>query len=985
MTSDREPRIFSIRPGVPFAEAFARGFHERYAASSPTQIAHTKVLVNTRRTQRAIEDALADIAPGPTILPRMALIPELYMDPMLRPEIAPAVSPMRRKLYLTLLVERQLSNLRTEGSTAISMGAAGDLADTLGFLIDQFHDEGLELEKIGDALDADELNADAAEHWLEARKFIEIVGLHWARVLAESENGARDPRARQRQIVDALTTDWAAAPPVSPMIAAGSTGSVGSTADLMAAIACQPHGAVVLPGFDPEIEAEIWETAGPDHPVGPFQGLFRRLDLHPEDVEPWTNERANPRQHLMAQAMRPAPVTDHWFAQAEALKDTAEAALSDMSILSAPSPRQEAEALAIAVREHLEEPEVSIAVITPDASLARRLTAALDRFGIVADDSLGRPLGQTPPGVLCRMAAAFASGRGTTVDLAALLGHPLVRVGLGRGAHLNMARVFEREVLRKLQTDRLQALPDWPKATDEQAAWLSSVRTLLTPMQRMAGEPTTLGTIVQAHRILLEALSVDPETERPLIWDGPAGAELDRFFEDLADAAPVYGETPIPDYTSFLNGLLRSRQVRPDPALPHPRVAIWGPREARVLTADVLILAGLTDSVWPALPDPDPWLSRPMRTAIGLPAPERQIGLSAHDFMQAVCQPRVILSHAQRIDGSPVVPSRWLIRLENLVEGIGAKAALKAAKERGTRLLELAKALSAPVGTVRRAPRPSAKPPLAARPRGLSVTQLETLVRDAYAIYARHVLKLRPMDPLGAPLDARDRGNIMHTLLETFVQRTEVWPGSDVARAVLMEVADEVLSADVPVADLRRTWRARIDRFTDWFVTSEEARRQTVHQIVTERRGDLQLDLPGGPFKLSGTADRIDIAQDGTAAIFDYKTKAPTKPQIAKGFNQQLHVQGAIMEAGGFDGMANHIAKSGSFIGLTGSGAGGEETAIENLSDEIAIHMEHVSALLGTYDSGHPYVSLNAPERTSWGGDYDHLARRAEWDVEDAS
>src|SRR5262245_50134578 len=65
---------------------------------------------------------------------------------------------------------------------------------------------------------------------------------------------------------------------------------------------------------------------------------------------------------------------------------------------------------------------------------------------------------------------------------------------------------------------------------------------------------------------------------------------------------------------------------------------------------------------------------------------------------------------------------------------------------------------------------PAPRPPVATRPRELSVTRVETWMRDPYSIYARHILKLRPLDPLDASPGLAERGIFIHSALDEFVR-----------------------------------------------------------------------------------------------------------------------------------------------------------------------------------------------------------------------
>lgn len=373
-----------------------------------------------------------------------------------------------------------------------------------------------------------------------------------------------------------------------------------------------------------------------------------------------------------------------------------------------------------------------------------------------------------------------------------------------------------------------------------------------------------------------------------------------------------------------------------------------------------------------------------MHAVLGLPMPERSVGLSGHDFLCGVSRPEVVLTRARKADGAATVSSRWLIRMETLLKGIGAGDAWTDMQTRGLRYGAIAVRMSGPEHPVPRAPRPAPVPPPEARPRQLSVTRIETLTRDAYAIYARHVLRLKPLDPLGRAPDARDRGTVFHDVLETFVRRTMDWPGREAAQGLFYQVAEEVLSRKVPWPDLRRVWRARIARFGPWFLDREAERRASGDPVDVEVKGEMPLSLPGGPFVVTAKADRIDRLRDGTSAVYDYKTGAPpTEKTIEVRFNHQLHVQAAILAKGGFEDIPAMEAATGAYIGLTGRGDGGAEVTRDGLGDEVAEHMAHVVQLLSAFDKGAPYLSRGRPQKILFEGDYDHLARFGEWARED--
>jgi ATP-dependent helicase/nuclease subunit B len=419
----------------------------------------------------------------------------------------------------------------------------------------------------------------------------------------------------------------------------------------------------------------------------------------------------------------------------------------------------------------------------------------------------------------------------------------------------------------------------------------------------------------------------------------------------------------------------------------HPRVSIYGTMEARTQRADRMILGGLNEGSWPSLPDPDPWMSRAMRRAFGLPALERRLGLSAHDFQQAISARDVILTRARKQDGAPTVPSRWLQRMVTLLgeaEGKGyAPGVLAKMRSEGAYYLRRAMGLGEPEGDVQPCCRPRPKPPVEVRPRRLSVTEVETLIRDPYAIYAKHVLCLHPVASLVPEPDARTRGNIMHGIVEHFVRETQhSWPVDDPV-ALFARLTEEELAQIEDWPSYQAFYRARAERVGPAFVTGETARRDDLQTpVLLEAKGECVFDVPGlGSFELRARVDRIDLTAEATYAVYDYKgASGPTNAQVQNGWAQQLPLQGAMVAEGAFEVPARPVSGL-VYIKLKGGEKAVEEIAVKDPERLVESALDRLRKLLAAYaDQEQPYVSQAMPETVIWEGDYDHLARLGEWE-----
>ncbi|MDR5652681.1 double-strand break repair protein AddB [Ruixingdingia sedimenti] len=956
------PRVFGLAPGVDFPRALVEGLRTRLPGP-PEALARVTLFVNTTRMRRRVTDLFA--AAGPGLLPRIRLVSDLTHDPL--PGVPAALPPLRRRLELTRLIARLLDAQPDMAPRA----ALYDLADSLAALMDEMAGEGVPPERVA-ALDV----SDHSAHWQRTQAFLSIITPFFA------DSTAPDPEARRRLAVTLLAAAWAKAPPLGPVIVAGSTGSRGTTALLMQAVARLPQGAIILPGFDFTMPAAVWDNlddalTAEDHPQYRFAHLLRGLDLRPGDVQAWcgTEPPDLGRNRLVSLALRPAPVTDQWLAEGAALPDL-RAATAGLTLIEAPGPRDEALAIALILREAAEDGRRA-ALVTPDRGLARQVVAALDRWGILPDDSAGQPLALSAPGRFLRQVARLFGQRLTAPALLALLKHPLAHSGVDRGPHLLLVRELELDLRRNGP-----AFPDGPllrawasaRGAEDWGVWLEQC---LSGIDSIGERP--LADHLAHHLSLAGTLAQGPgEGGTGRLWQDTAGEAAQAAVAALVAEADHGGPMGPADYDALFAALLHE-EVR-ESAIPHPAIMIWGTLEARVQGADLAILGGLNDGTWPQLPPPDPWLNRQMRLRAGLLLPERRIGLSAHDFQQAIAAPQVVLTRAVRDAEAETLPSRWLNRLTNLMQGLAGRhgpEALADMRARGRVWLTHARSLETAENAVDRATRPAPRPPVAQRPRILPVTRIETLIRDPYAVYARHILRLYPLDPLGRAPDARLRGSVLHAVMERFALARPEAETPDAARDRLIATARAELDRLVPWPAARALWLSRIARVADWFVAFEAANPGV--PVVLETPG--AVTIPGVDITLTAKPDRIDMMPDGRLHVIDYKTGSPPSKDQLTHFNKQVLLTAALAERGGFAAIGPVEPGRGTYVGL---GTSPEARAVDMGPEELQAAWAGLETLLARYarrEQG--YVSRRAVFNLRFGGDYDHLARYGEWDQSD--
>lgn len=960
-----KPRIFGMPLGADFASSLVAGLQEKATDMAPADWARIEIFVNTSRMRRRIRD-MFDAGPA-RLLPRIRLITDLANDPFANVG-PPSVSPLRRRLELSQFV----AALLTQDATLAPRAALYDLSDSLAKLMEEMHGEGVDPTAFSD-LDV----SDESGHWDRALRFLNIVAPFF------EHSAAPDKDLRLRRVVEQLSARWSDTPPTHPVIVAGSTGSRGATALFMKAVAALPQGAVILPGFDFDLPTDVWDQmsedlVSEDHPQYRFRKLMDLMGFARNDVSPWdlTPPPHPARNALVSLSLRPAPVTDQWLRDGPEMGDLI-AATQGITLIEAPSPRAEAEAIALRLRVAADE-GITAALITPDRMLTRQVTAALERWHIRPDDSAGTPLPLSPPGRMLRHIADLFGKPVTGESLLTLLKHPLCNTGgADRNTHLLNARELELELRRNGPPfPTAETLNAWAQDTTraDWAAWIGQLITDIdTPLTR------DLSDHIITHLALTERFCAGPNaTGAGGLWDEAAGREARKICDNLSAQADAGGSLDAREYAAMFGAILNEGTVRnPDGA--HPNILIWGTLEARVQGADLVILGGMNEGIWPEAAAPDPWLNRNMRKQAGLLLPERRIGLSAHDYQQAVAGKEVWISRAKRSADAETVPSRWVNRLVNLLGGLpknGGQIALDRMRSDGNVWLAKAAALSTPQHTIDPAKRPSPQPPIVARPKRISVTQVKTLIRDPYAIYAQKVLRLNELNPLIPTVDFRLRGIIVHEILEKFIDGGTKAADAN-ARDILMQIAHDTFTRDCPWPTIRAQWLSRIDRIADIYLAGEEIRQAKADHHLLEEDGAIIVDDTG--VELTCKADRIDLTPDGSALIYDYKTGQIPTVKMQELFDKQLLLEAAMVERGAFKNVTTRVVGGASFIAINTIMKDVAAPLAENPTDQVWADFKKLLTEYNEKSRGYSArIATFSRADTSY---YDHLSRYGEWDT----
>jgi len=1011
-TKPATPAVFTIAPNRDFVDALAQGLMDRFGGS-PEGLSTVLVLLPTRRACRTLREAFLRLSDGaPLLLPRMRPIGDVDEDDLALAvagapggdgtaagvfDIPPPMPDLRRQLLLARLI------MQREAGTTVEQAVL--LAQALAQLLDQAQTERLSFDGLKDLAPGG-----LSDHWQETLKFLRIVTRVWPDIL--TEEGAIDPADHRNRLLAWQRRAWEQAPPDHPVIAAGSTGSIPATADLLATVAGLPTGEVILPGLDRVLDDESWDVIGKEesHPQFGLHRLLARLGVDRTAVRDWPASgrtgsssgtgASEGRVRLVAEALRPAATTDAWASRPKKPLTLADSLGPDVRIIPCRDPDAEARTIALLFRRVLATPPMTATLVTPDRDLGRRVAAEMLRWGVRVDDSAGTPLTATPAAAFLLLLAQAVSQGLAPAALLSVLKHPLCAAGQDPAETRRQARALERAALRGARPapgleglrGRLAEARNDPYSPDGMVfdtaeALVDRLAPRLAPLDDQG--PCRLADYVRALCRTAEGLAETAEEPGGrALWRGDDGEALAAFVDDLDTASGALEAAQPADWAALLETLMAGRVVRPRYGA-HPRLAIQGPLEARLHHADLMILGSLNEGTWPPEPPVDPWMSRPMRRQFGLPSPERRLGLSAHDFAQAFCAPEVVITRSEKTDGTPTVASRWWQRLETVMAGWFPKEALADWQREGRLYADAAAVMDRP-DTIQTCARPAPKPPVSARPKRLSVTQIEKWLRDPYTIYARYVLGLKVLDPIDADPGAMDRGIILHKIFETFIRDYDGKPLPPDALSKLKAMGRKSFKHLAHSPGVAAIWWPRFERAAEDFVVKEAARRDSLLQSHVEVSGRTTIAGPGNGFTLTGQADRIDLKRDGSAEILDYKTGAlPQKTNVDSGFNPQLALEGLILRRGGFEGLPpvadvadlTYWQVSGGKVPVTVRAAGKE--AAGDLIDQAEEGLKRLVQQYGREDTA--YVARPASDYALAFNDYEHLARIREWAVTEAA
>jgi ATP-dependent helicase/nuclease subunit B len=1014
------PTVFNIPAGVSFFDCLAQGIIQHYN-NQPELFSKITIFLPSKQNIKTLKESFFKINHGKILLlPKirslgdmldneMSLLPDIETSPYAILSQKKVINYKSRHLALTRFI---LETFKSTKNANISYQEGFSLAATLLELLDS-----LQLEQISPTI-LKEIKIDGyIENWQKNLDIINSVTELWTNYLV-SHNYC-DPIIHRNAIFNYLSHYWLNNPSNAPVIIAGSIDSTPASAHFIKSIGCLEKGCIVLSGLDTGLTEKDIHNLNPNHPQYELYKLIHYFGNDVASIENWTStdkfltNRHKQRQKLCHEIMRSSETTESWINIAERLSNhDISQAIQDINIIHAPNERKEASAIALIIREAMETPNKSIALVTPNRLLVQRVKAILTRWNIIPNDSAGIALSSLPQGIYFKLLCDVLESNFAPIQLLSFLKHPFSNAGFAKGDFKTQVYRLEKQILRGVAPSnglqgyrqalklKIELLKNKSDIDAEKSKHLHLSLSLIDFLERLFSpiialdDYCTMTDFTETFiNLINQCACTDTQNATELFWSDDAGQCANDLLSSFIDISDSLGFLPKQAIYNHIKEFSAKTSIHKNFGY-DKNVFIWGTSEARLQQADIMILAGLTEGSWPVSPQANIWLSRPMQEQLGLTTPERHIGLSAHEFVQAICSSKIFLTYSAESNGSPNIPSRWIISLENIIQGVFTSTDILKNLYNTPYLSWLEQLDNTDIIPIP-AKRPMPKPPINLRPKAISVTDAEKWLRDPYTIYCKHILNLKKLNGIDEELNASEKGTIIHKLFNDFTIATQTgFHGSP--EQIMNNIVNNLLESLKQRPLLYIFWGNRLHYICTQFVEFEIERRKKLTPILSEIDGKISFQTTQGDFTIKARCDRIDLTQDNQAIIVDYKTSsssAPSYEQMKIGLAPQLPLQAIILEQGGFGKPYQSCAAHYIIVNETKNPPFEikEMKSKQSLSSDkpfnALIHdiFEDFKIWVEKYnDINTAYISRRLPQFLKYEGDYDHLARVKEWVLNEA-
>lgn len=969
--------LYNVPYSASFMDVLAQRFLNEYK-DKPLDLGGVLFLVPNRRSAQNLKEAfLRANNLTPFLLPKIVPLYEADEDEIffengaVDADLPIAVSNEERLFWFAKKIRDQKF---AYGIKEMSYAQSLSLATYLGKLIDntanQIEDpinQNLSFEKLENIV-PDEYS----EHWQINLEFLKIVTADWPNEL--KKRNLIDACLKRNILLQKQAAVWQKNRNIR-IVAAGIGMPFDALKGVIKTLGEMENAEIYFYGLDKDMPHSLWENLDKNnilsktHPQYGKKELLEVLGAVRADVRDIAEKTNINREKLVAEIMRESETTDLW----QSIKANEELldGLKNVSLIETEDNFEEALAITLIMREVLETPDKTAALVTPDRNLARMVASALKRFGVEIDDSAGLPLHLSPIGIYLRQILDVLENDFSEASVAALLKNNLLKMG-------KSGEEIGREVRAAEYEKRMPCYQD-TKATPKQDALEETLKKAFEDLKALYDkDEVPFETLIKTHMALAEKLAEDDTLSGAQnLWRHEDGRQCAAVIARILEKAGEVGLIAPKEYAAVLLSLLSLEMVR-KPYGTHPRLKILGTIEARFCAYDVVIAGSLNEGVWPKTNDADPFMSRAMKESFGLEGPEKQISQTADDLCAILNAKEVYLTRAVRVDGVPTTKSKYWLRIETVVKALG----LDIKDVENKFYINLAHKIDRTEERVKITP-VCPRPPVKARPRKFSASTLKKWMQSPYDIYASEILRLEKLNELDQKPMPKDFGTFVHNVFEKFCKE---YPAvlDDRAEAVLRQMFASDLDELQADYTTKVFWSRLIENVVTWFMKNAPAYRADIKHITCETKGKIVFKGSGGDVVVTARADRVDETVDGFYQIGDYKTgKVPQNADVVCGFEPQLPLEGLIASIGGFEKDGKKLPpkqiKHLFYFSPKNAIRSVDETA-DALEDILEQTKEHIQKMIDAFDDENtPYLYNPNPQNINEYSDYEQLARFKEW------
>ncbi len=982
--------VFNISPRYPFLDVLARYVIET-AKEQNLNIANDLILLPTRRACRHLKEIFLLLSENkatliPTILP-LGDIDEngfafLDYDTINLDENLPKpITTIERNLILSKLVKQKMSDISEE--------QAYSLAVDLAHLMDTVEMEELSFDNLKNIV-PDKYS----KHWQETLEFLKIITENYPLIL--KEQNLLNPVDYKVKLIKQQINLWKSFPPKGRIFAAGSTGSLVPISYMLKYIASIDNGYLILPGLDKNISDSDFDFLTSDYPNSnqnhPQYGLLKlikglnlkinevpNLPLYKKDYDVVDVDR----EKLSSCIMISSDMNSNW--QNLSFKENV---LENVTEIELQNEADEVFAISSLLRKSIEENKKAL-LITPDRKIAKSVASKLKSWNIIVDDSAGIPASDTITGNYIILILKMIYDNFSPYSLLAVLKHKYTHLGYNKNELNNIINSLENNVLcGKFGIDNLDRMLSYEQCPIDVEILLNKIKALCSEYISLMSDidKYSIYDLFIKHLKLVENFVSGPNIDfNEILWSSDIHIELSKELKSFIAALKEIknkeysisiDEMTASAYFIFISNYLLSLNLRITNGI-HPNIAIMNSIEARLIDADLYIMAGLNEDTFPAVISDDPWMNRPMKAEFKLPLPERKIGLSSHDFVEFFCKKNVVMTHSQKVKGVNTITSRWLTKLSAIVE----IAKIKWDNSLSQEVLYWIKNFETKV-IGNRCKQPSPCPPIEARPKELSATWIEKWYRDPYIIFANKILGLEKIKDINPTIGGAEFGDIIHNAVQKF---------KECNFSTEEELLNLMVKESLSIMSINQNdfWLQRFKSIAKSFIQFEKKYKNDVKLSILENEGKYKIS---DNFTIKAKADRIDVLNNNTCAVYDYKTGTiPYKKSVLTGYSPQLLIEALIIENGGYVSIGSKKVSKIAYLALKNKESDNKEIIFSEyddkpLSEMIADTNNNLKDMINKfYNKENPASYISHPNPNKVGdlikkySEYEHLARIKEW------